>query len=69
MKLINIIKHATDFGTFRSRGHFLSFALKCIFYIIPAVVLGNFTDIVVKKIKKDEGLGTMCFTIFYYKLL
>ena len=31
MKLLNIIQRATDFGTFRSRKHFFSFTLKCIF--------------------------------------
>jgi hypothetical protein len=47
-----IIQRATDFGTFRSRKNFFSFTLKCIFYIIPAVILGNYTDITIKIIKK-----------------
>ena len=42
MNLHNIIERATDFGTFRSRENFISFSLKCIFYIIPAIILGNY---------------------------
>ena len=53
MKLVNIIEHATDFGTFRSRENFFSFTLKCIFYIIPAIILGNFTDNIIYRIKKE----------------
>ena len=45
MKILNnIIQRATDFGTFRSRENIFSFTLKCLFYIIPAIILGNFTD-------------------------
>lgn len=36
-KLKNIFNKATDFGTLRSRENFFSFALKCLFYIIPAI--------------------------------
>ncbi len=50
MNFDNIIKRATDFGTFRSRENFFSFSLKCLFYIIPAIILGNYTDTTVKKI-------------------
>lgn len=64
--LLTIIQNATDFGTFRSRKHFGSFTLKCIFYIIPAVILGNYTDISIQRIKKDKKLGD---DIFYYILL
>lgn len=66
MKGFNIIERATDFGTFRSRDNFFSFALKVGFYIIPAVLLGNYTDIVVKKVKDDKILGD---DILYYILL
>ena len=31
MKLFNIFERATDFGSFRSRENFFSFALKCFF--------------------------------------
>ena len=63
MKLVNIIQRATDFGTFRSRKHFFSFTLKIIFYIIPAIVLGNYTDITIQKFKKNKELGD--YTLYY----
>ena len=66
MKLLNIIQRATDFGTFRSRKHFFSFTLKCLFYIIPAVILGNYTDITIQKLKKNKKLGK--YTIYYILL-
>ena len=66
MKLPNIIKRAVDFGTFKSRENIFSFSLKCLFYIIPALILGNYTDITVKKIKKHHVFGDYTF---YYILL
>lgn len=66
MKLLDIIQRATDFGTFRSRENFLSFTLKCIFYIVPAVFLGNITDITIQKIKNKKELGDY---MLYYILL
>lgn len=64
--LNNILRNATEFGTFRSRENFLSFTLKCIFYIIPAIVLGNFTDITIQRIKTDKILGEQ--TLYYILL-
>lgn len=66
MNMRNIIQRATDFGTFSSRKNFFSFALKCLFYIVPAAVLGNYTDIAIKRIEKDKLLGDH---IIYYILL
>lgn len=66
MKLLNIFQRATDFGTFRSRKNFISFALKCIFYIIPAIILGNYTDITVTKIRKNKKFGG--YTLYYILL-
>ena len=66
MKLGNVIQRAVDFGTLRSRKNFFSFTLKCFFYIIPAVILGNYTDTTIKNIKKDKELGD---NTFYYILL
>jgi hypothetical protein len=57
MKPLDIFHEATRFGTFRSQSNFFAFGLHCIFYIIPAVVLGNYTDIMIKRIKKDNELG------------
>ena len=49
MKLLKIIDQTTDFGTLSSRNDLLSFTLKIMIYIIPAVILGHFTDKAVKK--------------------
>lgn len=57
MKIKHIFKLATDFGTFNSRQHFVAFALKCLFYIIPAVIVGNYTDITVIKLKENNIFG------------
>jgi hypothetical protein len=57
MKIKNIFKLATDFGTFNSREHYVAFALKCLFYIIPAVIVGNYTDITVIKLKEYNIFG------------
>ena len=57
MKLSKIIDRATDFGTLRSRNDLLSFTLKIMVYIIPAVILGHFTDITVKKFRTHTVFG------------
>jgi hypothetical protein len=44
----------------------MSFALKIMIYIIPAVILGHFTDIAIKKIRDDKVFGKF---IIYYILL
>jgi hypothetical protein len=49
MKLHKIINRSMDFGTLRSRNDLFSFTLKMIMYIIPAIILGNYTDIYVEK--------------------
>lgn len=66
MKLFDIIQRATEFGTFRSRATFASFTLKCIIYIIPAIILGYYTDVTIKSIKERKVLGE---NGFYYILL
>jgi len=57
MNLSKIIDRATDFGTLRSRNDLLSFTLQMMIYIVPAVILGHFTDIAIKKIKSDNVFG------------
>lgn len=57
MKLLNIFERAIDFGTLRSRENVFSFTIKCFLYIIPAVILGNYNDITIQKIKRDKRLG------------
>ena len=58
MKLIHIFEKATDFGSFRSHENLFSFSLKVLLYILPAVILGHYTDISVKTMKKRKILGT-----------
>ena len=64
--LANIVQRATEFGTFRAQDTFFSFVLKIFFYIVPAVILGHYTDVIVKKLQKDKVLGN---TLLYYILL
>jgi len=66
MRLPDIIERAIDFGTLRSRDNFLSFTLKILFYIIPAVILGNYTDITVKRLQDQKVFGDKTY---YYILL
>ena len=66
MKLSDIIQRATDFGTLRSRDNLFSFTLKILLYIIPAVILGNYTDITVKRQQEYKTLGN---NTLYYILL
>jgi hypothetical protein len=57
MRLPDILQHATDFGTFHSRENFISFTLKTLLYIFPAVILGHYTDRFVKKLQDENRLG------------
>ena len=74
MNLDNIIERATEFGTFRSRDDLLSFALKVLLsfalkvmlYIFPAVILGHYTDVMIKALKIHKVLGN---NSIYYILL
>jgi undecaprenyl pyrophosphate phosphatase UppP len=66
MSLYNIIERATDFGTLRSRDNFFSFTLKILIYIIPAVILGNYTDITIKRVQEYKLFGD---NKIYYILL
>jgi len=66
MRFINIMERATDFGSVRSRKHFLSFLLKIWLYILPAITLGNYTDITVQTMQTYQILGD---NTFYYILL
>lgn len=63
MKISHIFKLAIDFGTFNSRDNFFSFTLKCLFYIIPAVIIGNYTDVTIKELNERQILGDN--TLYY----
>lgn len=57
MNLYKIIDQATDFGTLRSRNDLLSFTLKIMVYIIPAIILGHYIDVNFKhKRMKDNRI-------------
>jgi hypothetical protein len=64
--LTNIIQRATEFGTIRAQDKFLSFILKIFLYIVPAAILGHYTDVIVKKLQKDKVLGE---PVLYYIIL
>lgn len=66
MNLLNIIQRATDFGTLRAQDYYLSFILQSMFYMVPAIILGNYTDVIVERIKKDKTLGD--YTLYYILL-
>ena len=65
-KLLNTLKQGTDFGKFHRKENIFSFSLKCIFYILPATILGNYNDEFVQKIKKNKLLGN---NLFFYILI
>lgn len=67
MKILNIIEQGLDFGTLRSQNHFFSFILKSLLYIIPAIILGKFTDNTIKSIIENKYFGNN--NIIYYILL
>jgi hypothetical protein len=55
--LFNIVERATNFGSVRSRDNFFSFTLKVLLYIVPAVILGHYTDITIKTLQTRKVLG------------
>uniref|UniRef100_A0A6C0LMC0 Uncharacterized protein n=1 Tax=viral metagenome TaxID=1070528 RepID=A0A6C0LMC0_9ZZZZ len=57
MKSRDIFKYATHFGTLDSRKNFWAFTIHCVFYILPAIVLGNYTEVIVQRIRLDNDLG------------
>jgi undecaprenyl pyrophosphate phosphatase UppP len=66
MRIQDIIERATDFGSLRSRDNFFSFVLKILIYIVPAVILGNYTDITIKRLQEYKVFGD---NKIYYILL
>lgn len=66
MKIRNIIQRATIFGTCHSHKNYFSFMLKIIFYIIPAVIIGHYTDVLIVNFNKYQILGE---NIHHYILL
>ena len=66
MNLINIVNKGTNFGTYHYKHNIFSFTIRLLFYVIPAIILGYYTDIIVKIIEINKIFGTFNF---YYILL
>jgi hypothetical protein len=66
MNLINIVNKGTNFGTLHYRHNIFSFTIRLLFYVIPAIILGYYTDIVVKIMQFKKIFGTL---LIYYILL
>ena len=66
MNLINIIKKSFDFGTFRSHDHLLSFSIKIVLYIIPAIIIGHYIDKIITTLLINKTFGS--FKISYVLL-
>ena len=57
MKLYDIFKKAFNFGTNASTDNIVSFTIKILIYIIPAVILGHYTDQIIQTIRNHKLLG------------
>jgi hypothetical protein len=57
MSLFDIFQRSIEFGTLSSRKNFFLFTLKCLFYIIPPAIIGNYTDLIVKILKNNKEFG------------
>ena len=66
MRVPDILERAFDFGTERSHTNFVSFTLKSLFYIIPASIVGKYTDKTVKSLQEYKTLGEN--TLYYIVL-
>jgi len=66
MKVSRVIERATDFGSRRSRKDFFSFTLKILFYILPAMILGDYTDVSITNLKMRYAFGqdTINYIVF-----
>jgi uncharacterized membrane protein YhaH (DUF805 family) len=57
MKVSRVVERATDFGSRRSRKDFFSFSLKILFYMIPAMILGDYTDTTIQNLRTRRTFG------------
>jgi hypothetical protein len=69
MDLNNILKKATNFKDRHSQKNFIAFVIKCFFFIIPALLLGNYTDRTVEKIKKNKIFGNNTFFYIFFQTM
>ena len=66
MNVKKILNHSVDFGSRKSRNNICSFTLKILFYIIPAVILGHFTDRMINIVEDHKMFGD---NLFHYIFL
>jgi hypothetical protein len=66
MKEIHIFQQSIEFVILTTGTDFFPFVLKCLFYIIPPAILGNYTDLIVKILRNNKKFGN--YTIYYVLL-
>ena len=64
--MFDIFQQPIEFITLASGEVFFPFVLKCLFYIIPPAIIGNYTDLIVKILKNKKKFGT--YTLYYVLL-
>jgi len=69
MKISRVIERATDFGTLRSKNDFFSFSLKIFFYIVPALILGDYTDSTIQNLRMRREFGNDLITYIILQTL
>ena len=50
--MFDIFQQSIEFVILATGKDFFPFVLKCLFYIIPPAIIGNYTDLIVKILKK-----------------
>jgi hypothetical protein len=69
MKFSRVIERATDFGTLRSKKDFFSFSLKIFLYILPALILGDYTDSTIQNLRMRREFGNDLITYIIVQTL
>jgi len=69
MKLSNVLKRSTDFGTVCSRDDLLSFTIKVIIYIVPSLLIGDIIDKTVLKFENQKTFGTYKLNYILFQTL
>jgi len=69
MNIVDIINNATNFGTFEHRQSFFSFVTKMLFYLIPAIIFGHYTDASILKLKTRKLLGNNIINYILLQIL
>ena len=61
--MFDIFQQSIEFVILATGKDFFPFALKCLFYIIPPAIIGNYTDLIVKILKNKKKFGN--YTPYY----